>query len=348
MSVLEESLHRLNADNSLDLIQAENAAHELASGEIAPSTKKAFLIALNKKGVTPGEVAGFASAFRRLSVKPHLEDFADEAIDVCGTGGDKSHSFNISTAVTLILASAGVRVFKHGNRSITSKCGSAELLRALGVEFLTDPKQLRQALETLNFVFFFAPAFHPAFKEIMPVRQELAREGQSSIFNILGPLINPGSPAHQMTGIFSSAWVNPIAEAFHTLGLKNGMVVHTVLDDNRGMDELACCGSPQAAGFGSSWQKDFPWNWDELGLAPCPEEDLKGGDVEFNLRLLNDLLDGNAPEGLANTVALNSGVAFSIVGKTATIREGIELARDQMLGGAVKNHLRTIRAYFTS
>ncbi|MCB1120610.1 MAG: anthranilate phosphoribosyltransferase [Verrucomicrobiae bacterium] len=347
MSFLEESAAALLSGEVLDLIQAEAAANDLASPEISADVKKAFLIALNESGETPEAVAGFASAFRRLAVKPRLEDYADEAIDVCGTGGDKSHSFNISTAVTLVLASAGVKVFKHGNRSITSKCGSAELLQALGVEFLNEPKPLRKALEALNFVFFFAPAFHPAFKEIMPVRQELAQEGRRSIFNILGPMINPGSPAHQLTGVFSRQWVGPMAEAFHTLGLKNGMVVHTVLDEQRGVDELACCGTPVCRGFGNVWEEKIDLNWDELGVSSCSEEDLKGGDLEFNLRLLDDLLAGSAPKGLEDTVALNAGVAFFIVGKTAGIPDGIALAREQLLGGAVKSHLVAIKDHYS-
>jgi anthranilate phosphoribosyltransferase len=348
MSVLETSLPELKAGVPLELIQAEAAANELASADIAADVKKAFLIALNEKGESPAEVAGFAAAFRRLAVKPRLEDFADEAIDVCGTGGDKSHSFNISTAVTLILASAGVKVFKHGNRSITSKCGSAELLQALGVEFLAEPKELRKAIEALNFVFFFAPAYHPAFKEIMPVRQQLAQEGKRTIFNILGPMINPGSPAHQLTGVFSKDWVQPMAEAFHTLGLKNGLVVYTVLDEQRGIDELACCGTPVSTGFGNSWDQSIDWNWDGLNLTACPEEDLKGGDLDFNVNLLNELLAGNAPKGLEDTVALNAGVAFSIVGKAGSIAEGVALAREQMLGGAVAHHLIKIRDFFAS
>jgi anthranilate phosphoribosyltransferase len=340
MSVLEDSLPGLKDGQPLDLIEAEAAANELASGEISAAVKKAFLTALNEKGETPDEVAGFASAFRRLAIKPKLEDFADAAIDVCGTGGDKSHSFNISTAVTLVLASTGVKVFKHGNRSITSKCGSAELLQALGVTFLNDPKALRKALEALNFVFFFAP--------IMPVRQELAQEGKRSIFNILGPMINPGSPAHQLTGVFSKNWVKPMAEAFHTLGLKNGAVVHTILDEERGMDELACSGSPVCTGFGSSWDKTIELNWAELGVSPCSEEDLKGGDLEFNIQLLHQLLVGKAPKGLEDTVALNAGMAFSIVGKTGSIAEGIAFAREQLLGGAVKTHLTAIKDHYSA
>lgn len=345
MNVLEESLPGLTAGEALTQAQAEQAAEALASPDITASVKKAFLVALNTKGETPAEVTGFAAAFRRLALNPGLDDYADRAIDVCGTGGDKSHSFNISTAVSLVLASAGVPVFKHGNRSITSKCGSSQLLEALGVKFLNDPAELRKAMEALSFVFFFAPAFHPAFKEIMPVRQELAAEGRRTIFNILGPMINPGSPAHQLTGVFSKQWVQPMAESFHALGLKNGIVVHSVLDESRGMDELACSGSPLGYGFGSL-EGEVDFDWSELGLSPCPEEDLKGGDLEYNVNLLNLLLDGKAPKGLEDTVSLNAGVAFYIVGKTATMKEGIAMAREQLLGGGVANHLNAIKDFF--
>lgn len=346
MSFLEDYLPLLRSGSHLDLIQAESAASDLARADLSPEVKKAFLTALYEKGETLEEVAGFAAAFRRLAVRPRLEDFAEEAIDVCGTGGDKSNSFNISTAVTLVLASAGVKVFKHGNRSITSKCGSAEMLQGLGVAFLTEPKALRAALQSLNFVFFFAPAFHPAFKEIMPVRQALAAEGKRTVFNILGPMINPGSPSCQLTGVFSGAWAAPMAGAFHTLGLKSGMVVHTALDATRGMDELACCGTPRGVGFGDLWKQAIRFDLRELRLEPCPERDLKGGDIEENLQILRHLVKGKATRGLEDTVCLNAGAAFSIVGKVNGISEGIALARHQLLGGAVEAHLLKIRDYF--
>ncbi len=346
MSFLEEYLPFLRSGSDLELIQAESAAGDLARADLSPEVKKAFLTALNEKGETLEEVAGFAAAFRRLAVRPRLEDYAEQAIDVCGTGGDKSNSFNISTAVTLVLASAGVKVFKHGNRSITSQCGSAELLQALGVTFLTEPGPLRRALQDLNFVFFFAPAFHPAFKEIMPIRHALAAEGKRTIFNILGPMINPGAPGCQLTGVFSGAWTAPMAGAFHALGLKNGMVAHTVLDATRGMDELACCGTPQGVGFGQLWQETIPFDLRELGLKPCQERDLKGGNIDENLQILRDLLAGKAPRGLEDTVCLNAGAAFFIMGNVDRISDGIALARNQLLGGAVEAHLKKIRDFF--
>jgi len=346
MSLLSELLPDLQGGRDLDLIQADRAARELASVDVEPAVKKSFLLALNEKGETPDEVAGFASAFRRLARKPKLEDYADDAIDVCGTGGDKSHSFNISTAVTLVLAASGVPVLKHGNRSITSKCGSAELLEALGVKFQDDPKELRKAMEALNFVFFFAPAFHPAFKEIMPVRREIAEEGRRTIFNILGPMINPGSPAHQLTGVFSEKWVGPMAEAFNTLGLKNGFIVHTRMGEDRGMDELACCGEPVTAGFGKSIGSCLHTKWERLDLEPCDEADLKGGDVNDNLEILKQLMAGKAPKGLENTVCLNAGAGLFITGKSGSLQEGILQARESLLGGAVAGLVAKTRDFF--
>ena len=161
-----------------------------------------FLLALAEKGETPAEVAAFAAGISSLAVDPGVSDWADRAIDVCGTGGDGSGTFNISTAVSFIVAAAGVPVFKHGNRSITSKCGSADLLEALGIRLDATAEQVRASLEAVSFCFFFAPAYHPAFKEIMPVRKALATEGKRTIFNLLGPLINPGKPAHQLLGVF--------------------------------------------------------------------------------------------------------------------------------------------------
>jgi len=348
MSLLNDLLPDLQAGRDLDLIEADRAARELASADVDSQVKQDFLLALNEKGEKPDEVAGFASAFRKLARKPKLDEYADQAIDVCGTGGDKSHSFNISTAVTLVLAASGVPVFKHGNRSITSKCGSAELLQALGVKFLEEPKELRKAMKALNFVFFFAPSFHPAFKEIMPVRKALAEAGRRTIFNILGPMINPGSPAHQLTGVFSEKWVGPMAEAFNTLGLKNGFIVHTRMGEGRGMDELACCGEPVSAGFGNSIGSCLHTKWERLDMKPCPESDLKGGDVNENVEILKQLIAGKAPQGLEDTVCLNAGAGLFITGRATSLQEGILQARESLLGGPVADLLAKISEYFAS
>ena len=179
----------------------EAAAAALAASEASDEVKGAFLLALAAKGETAAEVAAFATAFRARAINPGVEAWADQAIDIVGTGGDHAGGFNISSMVVLTLASAGVTVMKHGNRGITSKCGSADLLAALGVNLEAPPEVVRRALTELGFVFFFAPAYHPTFKNIGPVRKMLAARGQRTVFNILGPLINPGRPAHVLLGV---------------------------------------------------------------------------------------------------------------------------------------------------
>ncbi|TVP77000.1 MAG: anthranilate phosphoribosyltransferase, partial [Puniceicoccaceae bacterium] len=271
---------------------AARAAALLTAPASELESKSDFLIALSDKGETVTEVAAFASTFRDLAVDPQVQPWAERAIDVCGTGGDGAHTFNISTAVSFILAAAGVPVFKHGNRSITSKCGSADLMEALGFDLQASHDVQRASLEALNFCFFFAPAYHPAFKEIMPVRKALAASGRRSIFNLLGPLINPGRPAHQLLGVFSNDWVKPLAETLGALGLESGLVVHGRPSESQALDELSCVGHNQVAGFGRLAAIQAMPTLAELGLSACNLEVLQGGDVDQNLLIMQALMDG--------------------------------------------------------
>ena len=190
---------QLNAGQDLSPDAVEVAAAALAAPEETDEAKAAFLTALATKGETVAEVAAFARVFRDRAVDPGVAAWSERAVDIVGTGGDHAGGFNISSLVVLVLASAGVPVMKHGNRGITSKCGSADLLAGLGVDLAAPPEKLRRALGELGYVFFFAPNYHPAFKHIGPVRKALAARGQRTVFNILGPLINPGRPAHVLS-----------------------------------------------------------------------------------------------------------------------------------------------------
>ncbi len=328
--------------------QASASADLLASSEVSAEDKASFLTELSRKGESAVEVAGIARRFRELARDPGLQKWAPDGIDVCGTGGDKMGSFNISTTVVFALAAAGVPVLKHGNKSITSKCGSANLLEALGVNLMADDETLSKSMEQLGFCFMFAPAFHPAFKEIMPVRQQLAAKGQRSVFNILGPLINPARPAFQLLGVYSSSVVAMLADTLHALELKGGLVAHTALADGRGMDELSVVGGNVVRGFGALRDIDDTWTAEALGLEQAPADDLLGGELEDNLRILDDLLEGKAPKGLEDTVALNVGAALHIVGKCDSIQEGITSARDIILGGALKRKLADTKAFYAS
>ncbi len=340
-----ESLTAALADGiSLTDAEAENAARLLASPDVGADIKKDFLLGLSKKGETVAEVAAFARVFREMARDPGLEEHSPRAIDVVGTGGDNSGSFNISSTVAMILAAGGIPVIKHGNRSITSKSGSADIFAALGISNQEDPQRLRKSMQALNFCFLFAPSFHPAFKEIMPVRRELAEDGQRTIFNLLGPLINPANPAYLMMGVYSQKWVYPVARSLDALGLKRGLVVYGHMPDGGGMDELTCVCENRVAGVGELADVDAMWRPEVSGFDRCQKSDLKGGTARENAAMLHTLVAGNGNKGLVDTILYNAGVAFWVCGKT----EGFSLAKDIFLGGALKSWLAKARDFYAS
>ena len=346
MSTLPALTTQLTAGQDLAPAEVETAAVALAAADSGDDTKAAFLTALATKGETTAEVAAFATAFRSRAVNPGVEAWAPRAIDIVGTGGDHAGGFNISSLVVLVLASAGVTVMKHGNRGITSKCGSADLLAALGVNLEAPPEKLRRALDELGFVFFFAPGYHPAFKHIVPVRKALAARGQRTIFNILGPLINPGRPAHVLLGVFAAAWVDKLAGALDTLGAQAGLAAHGVIAPGRGIDELTTATTNRVRGFGHRREVNGQWLAADFGLAPAKFDDLVGGDLPANLAIVEALLHGRGPAGLVDTIVLNAAVALWIVGKTASVREGLAPARELLLGGPVKKKIAATKEFY--
>jgi len=348
METLEQLTGRVRRGAALDTASAASAARQLADEGVEAAGKADFLRALAAKGETAVEVAAFASTFRELAVDPGVEAWADRAVDVCGTGGDGFGTFNISTAVSFIVAADGVPVFKHGNRSITSKCGSADLLEALGFELQAPPERIREGLERLNFCFFFAPAFHPAFKAIMPVRKALAAEGRRTVFNLLGPLINPGRPAQQLLGVFSPDWVEPLADALGSLGLKAGLVVHGQPEPGAALDELSCAGSNLHAGFGRLAAHRGRLAPADCGLPTCAPSELKGGDVAANLRLLEALFDpacDDVPKGLVDSVRLNAGAALWSAGAAEDLASGIARGGELLDSGAAREWLGRARDF---
>ncbi len=346
MSVLFDLLPRLRNRSELAAAEVEAAADALAEAGVADTEKADFLRALADKGETAAELAAFAKAFRTRAIDPGVQAFAPQAIDVVGTGGDHTGAFNISSLVVLTLACAGLPVMKHGNRGITSKCGSADLLAGLGFRLDAPPEKLRAALAELGYVFFFAPAFHPAFKHIAPARKVLAAEGRRSVFNVLGPLINPGRPAHVLLGVFSEAWTPLMADTLERLGAAGGLAVHGRLDAVRGVDELTSATDTRVRGFGRNRDLDTTWTPEGLGLRRAAFAELAGGDLAHNLAVVEALLAGRGPEGLADTVALNAAVALWICGQAGTPTEGLPQARELLLGGAVKARIAATREFF--
>lgn len=349
MQALKPIIELLTSSVDLTTEQAGTLAELLTRPDVPDTDKQTCLLALAKKGETAAEVAAFARAFRNHAVNPGVEEWADRAIDVCGTGGDGSGTFNISTAVSFIVAAAGVPVFKHGNRSITSKCGSADLLEALGVRLDASQELVRKSLDQLNFCFFFAPAYHPAFKEIMPVRRALAEAGQRTIFNLLGPLINPGRPAYQLMGVFSEQWVQPLADALDNLKLQAGLVVNCHTHSDKALDELSCAGNNHLAGFGKLSNTAKVLKATDVGLPECDFSELQGGDVAENVAMMQALLSGSTaavPVGLRNSVLLNAGVALWISGMATEMTSGIKLAEETLQNGRVERWLEQAQRFY--
>ncbi|MEO6003042.1 MAG: anthranilate phosphoribosyltransferase [Opitutus sp.] len=346
MSSLIDLTEQLASGRELTRQEVERAAAALTANDDSDDLKASFLTSLATKGETAAEVAAFAEAFRARAINPGVEAWSGRAIDIVGTGGDHAGGFNISSLVVLVLASAGVTVMKHGNRGITSKCGSADLLAGLGVSLEAPPEKLRGALDQLGFVFFFAPVYHPAFKHIAPVRKALAARGQRSVFNILGPLINPGRPAHVLLGVFSNSWVPKLATALDALGISSGLAGHGVIDPTRGIDEITTATVNRVQGIGRLRDVSADWSGADFGLDHAPFSDLQGGDLAWNLQLTEAVLAGRGPRGLVETIALNAAIAMWIVGHRPTVRDGIEESRALLIGGAVARKIKATREFY--
>jgi len=328
--------------------QVEAAAAALASADVSDAEKAEFLTALSAKGETAGEMAAFARAFRAKATDPGVSRWSAEAIDIVGTGGDHAGGFNISSLVVLTLASAGVKVMKHGNRGVTSKCGSADLMAGLGVDLSAPPEKLQRALDQLGFAFFFAPNYHPAFKHIAPVRKALAARGQRSVFNILGPLINPGRPAHILLGVFAEPWVPRMAAALDRLDTESGLVVHGIIDPSRGIDELTTATRNRVRGVGRMRTVDAEWSAPDFGLPVAPFAELQGGELADNIELTKAITAGHGPRGLVDTVALNAAVGLWVCGRTPDVRTGVAQATDLLRGGAVSAKIDATREFFAA
>lgn len=348
MAALHELTTKLTARQDLTTEEVAAAAGVLGSPTEAAAAKAAFLTAFADKGETPAEIAGFARAFRALAVNPGVEAWAPRAIDIVGTGGDHAGGFNVSSLVALVVACAGVPVMKHGNRGVTSKCGSADLLAALGVDLAAPPEKLRRALDQLGYVFFFAPNYHPAFRHIAPVRQALAAQGRRTVFNLLGPLINPGRPASILLGVYAPALVSQLALTLDELGQPAGLVGHGVIGAGRGIDEFTTATANQVQGVGRLREIRGVWGAETFGLPTADFADLQGGDVAANQAIVAALLSGRGPAGLVDTIVLNAALALHVAGRTPDITAGLAPAREILLGGAVASKIAATREFYRS
>src|SRR4051794_31991533 len=317
---------------SLSESEAETAFDIIMSGDATPSQMGALLMALRVRGETVDEITGAARIMRAKAV---ALDAPPGTIDTCGTGGDSSGTFNISTASALVVAGAGVPVAKHGNRALSSRSGSADILTALGVNIDAEMAAVRRCLWEIGIGFLMAPRHHSAMRHVGPTRVELATR---TIFNLLGPLSNPAGARRQLVGVFAPEWVVPMAEVLGRLGAEHVWVVH-----GSGMDELTTAGTTKVAEFKDGKLVEFEVEPEDAGVKPAKIDQLKGGEPAHNAALMRDLL-GGAHGPLRDIVLLNSAAALVVAGRADNLRDGAELAAQSIDSGAARQVLDTLVA----
>ena len=334
--VISEALQRLSAGRDLEESEARAVLLEIMGGRAGEAQTAAFLSALRVKGETAAEIVGMARAMSELAEKVEVD--ADVILDTCGTGGDGAQTFNISTAAALVAAGAGVTVAKHGNRSATSRCGSADVLEALGVRIDLAPAQVSRCIAEAGIGFMFAPRHHLAMKHVAPVRREM---GMATTFNLIGPLTNPAGARHQLIGVADARYVERIAEAVRLMGSERNLIVHS--DD--GLDEISTtCPTAVVEVFaGQGFDVRYEVAPEEFGMRRAGLEELRGGDAAENAAILRDVLDGAAGTCL-DIVLLNAGAALFIAEAAGTIAEGVDAARAAVASGAARAKLHALVA----
>jgi anthranilate phosphoribosyltransferase len=334
--MIQEALQQVLDGRSLDRAQARAVMEEIMSGEATPAQIGGFLVALRAKGETADEIAGCAEAMRAhaLPVRPRRDDLVDTA----GTGGDGARTINISTAAALVAAAAGAAVAKHGNRAVSSACGSADVLEALGFTLEQAPRRIEQSIDELGFGFLFAPAHHPAMRHAAPVRKELATR---TVFNVLGPLTNPAGARAQVVGVYSEHLVRTIAEVLAQLGARRAFVVHGA----GGIDELSPVGPNVVAEVVDGTVRERRLDPEsELGLPRCDVDELRGGTPAENAAALREVFEG-ADGGRRSAILLNAAGAIAAAGHAPDLREGLELARETVDSGAAAARLEQLVAF---
>jgi len=339
--MITDVLHRLaNHRQSLSRAEARGVMTEVLSGGCTDAQIAAFLVALHMKGETVQEIVGFAEAIRAAASPLDVRRNAavdvsgterDALVDTCGTGGDASGTFNISTATALVVAGAGVRVAKHGNRSVTSKCGSADVMEALGVNINLPPHQIASCLDKAGIAFLFAPVMHSAMKYVQPARRELRLR---TVFNLLGPLTNPARASAQVVGVYSSELVEKLAEALSMLGLHRAMVVH----GHDGLDEISITNSTRIAEVREGIVRSYEVTPEEFNLRRATMEDISGGDASENAGIIRDVLKGQQSP-CRDIVLLNAAAALVTASKANHLAEAIPLAAQSIDSGAATARL---------
>ncbi|HVN32203.1 MAG TPA: anthranilate phosphoribosyltransferase [Thermoanaerobaculaceae bacterium] len=332
--MIREVLEKLLSGESLPAATTEECFTALMAGEWSEPEQAAFLVALRAKGETAGEVAAAARVLRTFAV-PVVTSRAP-LIDTCGTGGDGAHTLNISTGAALVAAACGVPVAKHGNRSVSSRCGSADVLEALGVPLELEPEQVGALLDAEGFAFLFAPRLHPAMRAVMPVRRVL---GVRTVFNLLGPLANPAGVRRQVVGVYNIAAMPLVAGALAELGAEHAWVVH----GEDGLDELSVCAHTRVTEVRAGRVTgELTVEPTAFGVARATRADLAGGDAEENARRLRAILAGQERSPAAEAVALNAAAALVVAGVAGNLPSALETSRACLAEGAAAAKLEAV------
>lgn len=316
--MIKEAIVKIVNKEDLTYDEAYTVMNEIMSGETTPTQNAAFLAALSTKSAkaeTTDEIAGCAAAMRDNATKV---DTGMDIFEIVGTGGDNAQSFNISTTSALVAAAGGMKVAKHGNRAASSLCGTADCLEALGVNIQQSPNRCIELLKEAGMCFFFAQKYHTSMKYVGPIRKEL---GFRTVFNILGPLTNPGSPKMQLLGVYDEYLVEPLAQVLINLGVKRGMVVY----GKDRLDEISMSAPTAVCEFKDGWFRSYTIAPEDFGFERCTKDDLKGGTPEENAKITREIL-GGAKGHKRNAVLMNAGAALYIGGKAETLKDGIALA----------------------
>ncbi len=343
---MDALIHHLEEKQELTSREVEVAVALLLDPAAADSKKERLLEALALKGETPAEIARFVEAFLEQAVDPHLGllELEGPTLDVCGTGGDQLDLFNVSTTAMFIAAAAGAVVVKHGNRGITSKSGGADVLEALGVRIDLSADEFRNCVERAGIGFMFAPIYHPAFKAVVGVRKSLAARGVRTIFNLIGPLLNPARPECQLVGVFSRDLCPAFAEILQRLGRESAWVVHGITGDGRSVDEVSLMGSTLICKAGSLQdQADEEVRPRDFRLKHAEVEELQGGDAKANAIILEAILAGRETGPKRDMVLMNSGAALACAGLADDMGDGIEISREIIASGAALEKLRLLQ-----
>ena len=318
--MIKEAIVKIVSKEDLTYEEAYTVMNEIMSGETTPTQNAAFLAALSTKSAraeTTDEIAGCATAMREKATRVEA---GDDLFEIVGTGGDNAHSFNISTTSALVAAAGGMRVAKHGNRAASSKSGTADCLEALGVNIDQDPDKCRELLDKAGMCFFFAQKYHTSMKYVGAIRREL---GFRTVFNILGPLTNPGHPSMQLLGVYDDYLVQPLAQVLMNLGVKRGMVVY----GQDKLDEISLSAPTTVCEFKDGWMKNYVITPEQFGLKRCTKQDLVGGTPAENAEITKAILSGEkGPK--RDAVLMNAGAALYIGGKAESLAEGIKLAAE--------------------